>query len=115
MYQYKKYIQKFYLILLYTNIINRLQVLKFGFMAPFDILWRLKPTVGHFRVFCYVCYVFIQDHLLGEFNKKAVMCIFSNVDERNKGWWCCDPTNTNGMCQGMLRLMKVHCRGLHNM
>ncbi|GMQ05237.1 hypothetical protein CsSME_00050346 [Camellia sinensis var. sinensis] len=42
----------------------------FGIVSPFRKLWHTKPTVSHFRVFKYVCYVFVPNHLRSKFDKK---------------------------------------------
>ena len=52
----------------------------------------MKPTMNHFKVFGYVCYVFVLDHLYRKFDKKAIKCIFVGYDENRKGWRCYDPT-----------------------
>ncbi|KAF7836005.1 Retrovirus-related Pol polyprotein from transposon TNT 1-94 [Senna tora] len=79
-----------------VHIINRLPQAKLGFVSPYEKLWRVKPTVSHFRVFGCVCYAFVPDHLRSKFDKKAVRCIFVGYDNERKGWRCCDPTN--GRC-----------------
>ena len=53
----------------------------------------MKPTVSYFRVFGYVCYVFVSDHLRSKFDKKAVKYIFVGYDNQRTGWNCCDPTS----------------------
>ena len=53
-------------------VINRLPQAKLGFISPFEKLWGSKPTVGHFRVFGCVCYVFVPSHLRSKFDKKAI-------------------------------------------
>ena len=74
-----------------AHIINRLPQPKMGFMSPFEKLWTMKPIVSHFKVFGYVCYVFVPDHLHSKFDKKVIRCIFVGYDENRKGWRCCDP------------------------
>ena len=79
-----------------AHIINRLPQQRMGYMSPFEMLWNMKPTVSHFKVFGCVCYVFVPDHLRSKFDKKAIKCIFVGYDESRKGWRCCDPTT--GRC-----------------
>ncbi|CAN1187372.1 Retrovirus-related Pol polyprotein from transposon TNT 1-94 [Linum perenne] len=74
-----------------VHIINRLPQPKLVFISPFEKLWKVKPTVTHFRVFGCVCYVFVPDQLRSKFDKKAIRCIFVGYDEQRKGWRCCDP------------------------
>lgn len=76
-------------------VINRLPQAKLG-VSPYEKLWKVKPTVGYFKVFGCVCYVFVPDHLRSKFDKKAVRCIFVGYDSRRKGWKCCDPVT--GRC-----------------
>lgn len=73
-------------------IINRLPQPKLGFVSPFEKLWKINPTVKHFRVFGCVCYLFVPDQLRSKFDKKALRCIFLGYDSERKGWRCCDPT-----------------------
>ncbi|KAE8675571.1 tir-nbs resistance protein [Hibiscus syriacus] len=79
-----------------TFVINRLPQPKLGFVSPFEKLWNIKPTVSYFRVFGYVCYVFVPDHLRSKFDKKDVRCIFVGYDNQRKWWKCCDPIS--GRC-----------------
>nr|CAD1829790.1 unnamed protein product [Ananas comosus var. bracteatus] len=79
-----------------AHVINRLLQPKLGFISPYQVLWKIKPTVSHFRVFGCVCYVFVPDHLRSKFDKKAIRCIFVGYDSERKGWRCCDPTT--GRC-----------------
>ncbi|KAJ0035514.1 hypothetical protein Pint_25239 [Pistacia integerrima] len=72
-------------------VINKLPQQRLGFVSPFEKLWDMKPTVSYFRVFDYVCYVFVPDHLRSKFDKKVVRCIFVGYDNQRKGWKCCDP------------------------
>ena len=53
-----------------SHVINRLPQLKLEFMSPFQKLWKLKPTVNYFRVFCCVCYDFVPDHLHSKFERR---------------------------------------------
>jgi transposase InsO family protein len=73
-------------------VINRLPQSKLGFKSPHEMLWKVKPTVSHLKVFGCVCYVFVPDHLRSKFEKKAIRCIFVGYDDARKGWRCCDPT-----------------------
>lgn len=75
-----------------AHIINRLPQENLGFISPYEKLWKIKPAVGHFKVFGCVCYVFVPDHLRTKFDKKAIRCIFVGYDFARKGWRCCDPT-----------------------
>jgi transposase InsO family protein len=75
-----------------VHIINRLPQEKMGYVSPFQKLWKMKPTIRHFRIFGCVCYVFVLDHLRTKFDKKAVQCIFIGYDDERKDWRCCDPT-----------------------
>jgi hypothetical protein len=77
-------------------VINRLPQSKLGFKSPHEMLWKVKPTVSHLKVFGCVCYVFVPDHLRSKFEKKAIRCIFVGYDDARKGWRCCDPTT--GKC-----------------
>lgn len=73
-------------------IINRLPQPKLGFKSPHEMLWKVKPTISHLKVFGCICYVFVPDHLRSKFGKKAIRCIFVGYDDARKGWRCCDPT-----------------------
>ncbi|KAJ4715914.1 Retrovirus-related Pol polyprotein from transposon TNT 1-94 [Melia azedarach] len=75
-----------------AHVINRLPQARLRFTSPFEKLWKVKPTVSHFRVFGCICYVFVPDHLRSKFDKKAIRCIFVGYDSQRKGWRCCDPT-----------------------
>jgi hypothetical protein len=77
-------------------VINRLQQSKLGFKSPHEMLWKVKPTVSHLKVFGWACYVFVPDHLRSKFEKKAIRCIFVGYDDAWKGWRCCDLTT--GKC-----------------
>lgn len=77
-------------------VINRLPQPKLGFKSPHEMLWREKLTVSHLKVFGYVCYMFVLDHLRSKFEKKVIRCIFVGYDDARKGWRCCDPTT--GKC-----------------
>nr|CAD1827237.1 unnamed protein product [Ananas comosus var. bracteatus] len=79
-----------------AHVINRLPQPKLGFISPYQVLWKIKPTVSHFRVFGCVCYVFVPDHPRSKFDKKAIRYIFVGYDSERKGWRCCDPTT--GRC-----------------
>ncbi|KAJ4718987.1 Retrovirus-related Pol polyprotein from transposon TNT 1-94 [Melia azedarach] len=79
-----------------AHVINRLPQARLRFTSPFEKLWKVKPTVSHFRVFGCICYVFVPDHLRSKFDKKAIRCIFVGYDSQRKGWRCCDPTT--GRC-----------------
>lgn len=92
-------------------IINRLPQPKLGFVSPFEKLWKIKPTVKHFRVFGCVCYVFVPDQLRSKFDKKALQCIFLGYDNERKGWKCCDPLLIDATPLGMLYSMKHHHGG----
>jgi hypothetical protein len=73
-------------------IINRLPQEKMGYASLFQKLWKMKSTVRHFRVFEWVYYVFVPDHLRTKFDKKAIRYIFIGYDDERKGWRCYDPT-----------------------
>jgi hypothetical protein len=88
-------------------VINRLPQSKLGFKSPHEMLWKVKPTVSHLKVFGCVCYVFVPDHLRSKFEKKAIRCIFVGYDDARKGWRCCDPTRGIATSQGMWCLMKL--------
>lgn len=75
-----------------AHVINRLPQAKLGFLSPYRILYKRKPTLSHFRVFGCVCYVFVPDQLRTKLEKKAIRCIFTGYDEQKKGWRCVDPT-----------------------
>lgn len=75
-----------------ADVANRLPQARLDFKTPFELLWKMKPTVSHFRVFGCVCYVFIPNQLRSKFDKKATKCIFVGYDMERKGWRCCDPT-----------------------
>jgi hypothetical protein len=62
-----------------------------GYISSFQKLWKMKLTIRYFRVFEYVCYVFVPDDLRTKFDKKAIRCIFIGYDDERKGWRCCDP------------------------
>ena len=61
-------------------VTNRLPQQRLCFLSPFEKVWKIKPVVGHFRVFGCVCYVFVPDHLRSKMEKKAVRCIFIGYD-----------------------------------
>jgi hypothetical protein len=63
-----------------------------GFRSPYQVLYKRRPTVSHFRVFGCVCYVFVPEQLRTKLEKKAIRCIFVGYDEQKKGWRCVDPT-----------------------
>ena len=67
-----------------AHVINRLSQVKLRFTSSFEKLWKLKPTVSHFRVFGCVCYVFIPDHLRTKMDKKAIRCIFVGYNSQRK-------------------------------
>ncbi|GKA56164.1 indole-3-acetic acid-amido synthetase GH3.17 [Tanacetum coccineum] len=73
-------------------VINRLPQQRLIFFSPFEKLWNIKPSVGYFRVFGCVCYVFVPAHLHRKMEKRAVRCIFVGYDGQRKGWRCFDPT-----------------------
>ena len=75
-----------------AHITNRLPQAKLGFVSPYQKLWKIKPTVSHFRVFGCVCYVLVPEKLRSKFEKKTIRCIFVGYDTERKGWRCCDPT-----------------------
>ena len=96
-----------------SYVINRLLQAKLGFISTFEKLWGSKPTVGHFRVFGCVCYVFVPSHLSSKFDKKAIQYIFVGNNGQRKGWRCCDPTS--GWCYTSRNLVfvKHDLGGLH--
>ncbi|KAL0427813.1 UNVERIFIED_CONTAM: Retrovirus-related Pol polyprotein from transposon RE2 [Sesamum latifolium] len=73
-------------------VINRLPQQRLSFLSLFEKMWNMKPSVGHFRVFGCVCYVFVPAHLRSKMEKKAIRCVFVWYDSQRKGWRCCDPT-----------------------
>ncbi|KAD5961360.1 hypothetical protein E3N88_12833 [Mikania micrantha] len=77
-------------------VTNRLPQQGLNFLTPYEKLYKVKPTVSHFRVFGCVCYVFVPNNLRHKLEKKAIRCIFVGYDNQRKGWKCCDP-NT-GKC-----------------
>ncbi|KAJ0865146.1 putative RNA-directed DNA polymerase [Helianthus annuus] len=74
-----------------AHVINRLPPQNQGYVSPYEKLLNRKPNVTHFRVFGYVCYVFVPNQLRDKMEKKAVRCIFTGYDSERKGWRCCDP------------------------
>lgn len=73
-----------------TNV-ARLPKARVEFKTSFELLWNMKPMVGHFRVFSCVYYVFISNHMRNKFDIKATRYIFVGCDIERKGWRCCDP------------------------
>lgn len=69
-----------------ANVINRLPQVRLEFKSPFQKMWNVRPTVRHFKVFGFVCYMFVLDQLRMKFDKKTIRCIFVGDDSRRKGW-----------------------------
>lgn len=67
-------------------VINRLPRPKLGFKSPHELLWKVKPRARHVKVFDYVCYVSMLNHLWSKFEKKVIQCIFVGYDDAQKGW-----------------------------
>ncbi|CAL1391452.1 unnamed protein product [Linum trigynum] len=78
-------------------ITNKLPQARFGFISPFEKIWKMKPTVSHLRVFGCVCYVLVPEQERSKFDKKAKRCIFLGYDSERKGWRCYDPTTNKAM------------------
>lgn len=74
-----------------TYVINQIPQQGLQYVSPFEKLFNTKPNVIHLRVFSFVCYLFIPNHLRHKPEKKAVRCIFVGYDQERKGWRCCDP------------------------
>ena len=75
-----------------AHVINRMPQAKLGFQSPYQVLYKKKPTITHFRVFGCVCYVFVPEQMRTKMEKKAIRCIFVGYDQQRKGWRCIDPT-----------------------
>lgn len=75
-----------------TYVINRLPLSLNNMKTPYELLFREKPSVKHFKVFGSICYVRVPESRRGKLDAKAKKCIFVGYDERKKGWRCMDPT-----------------------
>lgn len=72
-------------------VINRMPLSPNNMRSPYELIFKSKPNVKHFKVFGSICYVHIPDSQRSKLDAKAKKCIFIGYDERKKGWRCMDP------------------------
>lgn len=66
------------------HMINWLAHAKFGFNSQLEKLWERKTNGDHFKVFGFVCYLFVPDQLRMKSDKKVIMYIFVGCNCRRK-------------------------------
>lgn len=73
------------------HVINRMPLSSCGMKSPFEMLYKMKPSIGYFRVFGSICYVHVPDANRTKFDAKAEKCVFIGYDTQRKGWKCMNP------------------------
>ncbi|THH14262.1 hypothetical protein EUX98_g9630, partial [Antrodiella citrinella] len=59
--------------------------------TPYELAYKKKPTIVHFRVFGCRAYVLVQKDQRRSLEPHSVPCIFLGYPEGYKGWRCYDP------------------------
>ena len=59
--------------------------------SPYELMFEEKPSVKHFKVFGFICYVHMLDAKRTKLDARAQKCVFIGYDKRKKGWKCMDP------------------------
>ena len=67
-------------------ILNRTINSQVGFTTPYELWFRTKPSVSHYRIFATIAYIFIDKSLRTKFQAKGTMVVFIGYSETSKGW-----------------------------
>ena len=67
-------------------VLNRTINSQVGYTTPYELWFKSKPTVSHYRTFGTVTYIFIDKSLRTKFQPKGTMVIFVGYSDTSKGW-----------------------------
>ena len=69
-------------IYLLNRTINR----EVGYITPFELWFKTKPVVSHYRTFGTLAYIFIDKSLRTKFQSNGTQVIFVGYSATSKGW-----------------------------
>ena len=72
-------------------LINRTPTKVLGDHAPFEVLNKHKPSVGHLSVFGCLCYVLIPGQIRNKLEARSTKAVFIGYSTTQKGYKCYDP------------------------
>lgn len=75
-------------------LLNRTINHQVGFTTPYELWFKTKPSVAHYRTFETIAYTFIVKSLRTKFQAKGTMVIFIGYSATNKGWRFWNPSKT---------------------
>ena len=68
------------------HILNRTINNQVGFVTPYELWFKIKPSVSHFRTFGTLAYIFIDKSKRTKFQPKGSRVIFVGYSDTSKGW-----------------------------
>ena len=67
-------------------LLNRTINRQVGYTTPFELWFKTKPIVSHYRTFGTLAYIFIDKSLRTKFQNKGTQVIFVGYSATSKGW-----------------------------
>ena len=74
-------------------LLNRTINNQVGSTTPYELWFKTKPTVSHYRTFGIVAYILTDKSLRTKFQAKGVMVIFVGYSTSSKGWRFWNPSD----------------------
>ena len=73
-------------------LLNRTINTQVGLVTPYELWFKKKPTVSHYRTFGTIAYTFIDKSQRTKFQPKGNMVVFVGYSATSKGWRFWNPT-----------------------
>ena len=67
-------------------LLNRTITKQVGYTTPFELWFKTKPIVSHYKTFGTMAYIFIDKSLRTKFQSKETQVIFVGYSATSKGW-----------------------------
>jgi hypothetical protein len=89
-------------------VIDRVPFSPINMKSPYELTFEEKPSVKHFKVFGFICYVHVPDAKRTKLDAKTQKCTFIGYDERKKGGSAWIPRPIKFAFHGMYLMKSLH-------